>query len=220
MKYKTLLIPALSFTLFPHLGLAELITSFKGALPEDPGWKKGSLPLQVIEHEGEKVVDFTDDSTQASASLTYKINPAVADKMRHEGFTLEISLRPVESMGGIGGFVLIVRLPKMSPVMLTLWENPQKKVFASMWNEKEGKPSGFEVPSPEKFSAIKIIFKPSESSAPSVGSVEYFVDGELLCEFPASLGKTSSGGNVIQIGDINAERVSATCVESFSISTP
>jgi hypothetical protein len=221
MKYKTLIIAALSFSLSLNSGFAELITSFKGALPKDPNWKTGSLPLQVIEYDEVKVIDFKDDSTELSANLIYKINPAVADQMRHEGFTSELSLRPVESMGGPGAFVLIIRLPKMNPVMLTLWESPQKKVFASMWNQEEGKASGFEVPTPEKFSAIKIIFKPSESYAPFVGSVQYFVDGELMCEVPASLSKeTSGGGNVIQIGDSNAERMSIALLESFSISTP
>jgi hypothetical protein len=221
MKYTTLLITALSVTLSLNSGFAELVTSFKGALPEDPNWKMGTLPVEVIEHEGKKVINFNDDSTEAAANLTYKINPAVADQMRHEGFTSELSLGRVESMGGTGAFLLIIRLPNMNPVMLTLWENSQKKVSGSMWNENEGKLISFAVPSTEEFSAIKIIFKPSESSDSVVGTVECFVDGELLCKVPASLPeKASGGGSVIQFGDTRVERVSAALVESFSISTP
>jgi hypothetical protein len=216
MKHKKHLIIAVSTALTIHSGFAEVITSFQGAVPVEPGWTVGTLPIEVIEEEGKKLLNLKDESAEGTANLLYKIDPVVADKMRHEGFTATITLKQ-----SLSALPLVFRLPNLNSISGSVWRSPSTDlVNVVLWNPSEQKNTGAELPAPDKLTTLKFVFRPNEGTTDVVGTAECFADDQLLLQVPVILPEKGSGGSSIDIGIGNPERMSHTFIESFRLSTP
>lgn len=214
---KKLLLPFLVAG-FPLLHAEEADLGFQGSLPELSPWKNiGSLKVESVDEAGVKALSFVDESSSEYPLIVCPLDPERVDRMRHEGFTLDVRMKHMLDAGPGGNFSILVGLPGLTPLQISPYG--QKDLTLGVFDSETQKSLALQVSGAEEFVDVRAVFRPNPDT------------GGATCEISAGGGTLTvalapaenSPRSAIEIGgrgSSSAERTGSTFVESLKLSIP
>jgi len=193
------------------------VASFSEALPDDPRWRSGEVPLTVIEDDGVKAVDFLDESQDAAAGLSLPLSREIADEALAAGFTLDMRFKLVVEGSN---FSMLARLSENIAVFITPYLDPKSQDLSiRVWDRVEEKEVTALVGPSDRFVDLKAIYRPGVGGEP--GTMVININGDPLIELRTASDEGAGGSHPsLDIGARNLDRTGQTLVQSLRFSIP
>jgi|GEM_PF-2028770 len=217
---KNLLI-ALATCITP-LPAEEAEVGFQGALPQDSNWQNiGSISVESVDEGGVKALSFVDESESEFPSIVYPLTADLADRMRDQGYTLDIRLKHVLDGNPSGNFMINLRLPGLSPLQIAPYGQDSKtRLFLSVSDFASQKNVNLATAASEDFLSLRVIYRPDTSTGGGTCEVIFADDKSTTVTVGASEKSPRASIEIGGRGGTTADRMGRTFVESLKLSIP
>ncbi len=208
-------------------GLSPLLAEgnpigFQGTLPPDSKWiNAGDIPVQSVDLAGVKALAFLDTSETQVPSIQFPIDEALAARMRSEGYTLNARFKYLIDEGTGGNFSFAIRLPGMSPLLVSPYGNKEKRTIGvGVFDSPSKTNKNVSIPYTDAFVSLRVVARPDPATGMLVAEIS--LDGGETVKAALSPMDRSSPA-MVEIGGRGGEalkRTGSTYVESFSLTVP
>lgn len=184
---------------------------FHNQMPTDAGWtREGSLPVKLVDDQGQKVVDLLDASDTEMCKFRLAIPKAQAQAMNQHGFQAELCFKSLQS----GNDMLLIRLESMGTAGFNFERDAKNnRLVVSSFDPVASKQISGAVEGVDLYVTLKCVFEPrqgQEGDASITGKVTVFLENQPVYSFQTKRPERSP--NAVELGGVVPNRQGHTRV--------